>query len=241
MPAYNEAVSLPSLLRKIEGLKQKDSDLQVVVVDDGSEDDTARICEEYQGIAGLTLLRHPENRGLGRAINTGLRWAVTRAHADTVIVTMDADDTHDPALVPQMAAKIRQGYDVVIASRYQAGGEQVGLSRVRKILSWGASALLGRLFRLEGVKDYSSGFRAYRAGILQKAFDHYEENFIEARGFDCMAEILLKLRSFNVRFAEVALVLRYDRKTGASKMPVFETVCNYLFLARRVARLDDRS
>lgn len=211
----------------------------MIVVDDGSNDETVSIAEGYRETERLEVLRHPENRGLGCAIKTGLRWACERAEADDVIITMDADDTHDPALIPEMATKIRQGFDVVIASRYQSGGEQIGLSQMRKVMSWGASTLLGQIFRIDGVKDYSSGFRAYRAGILQKAFERYGDEFIEARGFDCMAEILLKLRTMNLRFAEVPLVLRYDRKAGRSKMPLVETIFNYLFLARRAARLDD--
>ncbi|KAB2952571.1 glycosyltransferase [Heliorestis acidaminivorans] len=240
LPAYNEAKSLPNLLQKFQNFRRDVEDLKIVIVDDGSQDDTAVIAESFQGLLDVEVIRHGQNRGLGCAMTTGLKWICKVAKQDDVVVTMDADDTHDPGHIPAMMEKIRRGADVVIASRYQEGGEQVGLSQVRRLMSWGASTFLGVLFGIEGVKDYSSGYRAYRVGILQQAFERFGDNFIEAQGFDCMAEILLKLRTFQPNFAEVPLVLRYDRKTGPSKMPVLETVFQYLFLARKAARLDDR-
>ncbi|MCW2277429.1 glycosyltransferase [Heliophilum fasciatum] len=241
LPAYNEAGSLPSLLRKLVRLTECVPAMQVVVVDDGSQDATLAVAEGFRGRLPLEVLHHPVNRGLGRAMMTGLRWIAERSAADDVIVTMDADDTHDPALARVMVHKLGQGYDVVIASRYQRGGEQVGLSLLRRVLSWGASWLLGRVFGIDGVRDYSSGFRAYRASVIQGAFAHFGDRLIETRGFDCMAELLLKLRSMNLRFGEVPMVLRYDRKAGRSKMPLVETVLQYFVMARRVTRMDERS
>lgn len=207
----------------------------VVVVDDGSTDNTAQVASSFQGISELVLISHKQNRGLGRAIQTGLEWAVNHARPDEIIITMDADDTHEPGIIPQMVDKIRRGADVVIASRYCGGGEQVGLSPQRRILSWGASKILGSIFNIQGVTDYSSGYRAYRASLLRQAFERYGDDFIQANGFDCMAEILLKLRALNPVAAEVPLVLRYDRKNGESKMAVGATIMRYFGLIRRAA------
>ncbi|MZP28247.1 glycosyltransferase [Heliobacterium undosum] len=238
LPAYNEAAALPRLLEKFIPLQARYPKLQVVVVDDGSADQTAEVAEGFADRLSVTVVRHGRNRGLGCAMNTGLRYVCSHGAAGDVVVTMDADDTHDPGHIPEMLEKIDRGADVVIASRYQQGGEQVGLSPLRRILSWGASTLLGWIFGIDGVRDYSSGYRAYRIGALQRAFDRFGENFIEASGFQCMAEILLKMRMLNLRFGEVPLVLRYDRKAGQSKMPVLETVLQYFFLARKVSRLE---
>ncbi|MTV48655.1 glycosyltransferase [Heliobacillus mobilis] len=238
LPAYNEAKSLPGLMPKFAELLPKFPDLHVIVVDDGSKDGTAEIAESYQRLYPVTVLRHEVNKGLGRGMMTGLRWIAENGSSDDVVVTMDADDTHDPSIIPAMVEKIKKGTHVVIASRYQDGGEQIGLSFFRKVMSWGASTLLGFIFQIDGVRDYSSGFRAYKIGVLQVAFQRFGEYFIEASGFQCMAEILLKLRTLGLRFDEVPLVLRYDRKAGPSKMPVLETVLQYFFLARKVSRLE---
>ncbi|QGG49347.1 glycosyl transferase, family 2 [Heliorestis convoluta] len=232
---------MPKLLQKFHSLRRDYEDLKIVVVDDGSQDETAAIAESFSEVLDVKVIRHGENKGLGCAMMTGLQWICEKGTPNDVVVTMDADDTHDPNHIPAMLKKMNEGADVVIASRYQQGGEQVGLSQYRRLMSWGASTFLSVLFGLEGVKDYSSGYRAYRVGLLQQAFERFGSQFIEARGFDCMAEILLKLRPFRPQFAEVPLVLRYDRKAGPSKMPVLETVFQYLFLARKAARLDDRS
>ncbi|MBM7865330.1 glycosyltransferase [Heliobacterium gestii] len=229
---------MPKLLEKFLLLQARYPKLQIVVVDDGSSDETATVAEGFADRMAVTVVRHGKNRGLGCAMKTGLRWVCEHGADGDVVVTMDADDTHDPNHIPSMLDKLDRGADVVIASRYQEGGEQVGLSPLRRVLSWGASTLLGWIFGIDGVRDYSSGYRAYRIGALRRAFDRFGEKFIEASGFQCMAEILLKMRTLNLRFGEVPLVLRYDRKAGQSKMPVLETVLQYFFLARKVSRLE---
>jgi dolichol-phosphate mannosyltransferase len=145
-----------------------------------------------------------------------------------VIVTMDADHTHPPWLIPEMARRIEAGYDVVIASRYRRGARVTGLSPFRHLMSFGARVLFALVLPTRGVRDYTSGFRAYRPPVLQQAFAIYGDELVTERGFACMAEILLKIRSMNIRICEVPLVLMYDQKVGASKMKVAKTVVNTL-------------
>ncbi|MBE0698739.1 MAG: glycosyltransferase, partial [Anaerolineaceae bacterium] len=147
-----------------------------------------------------------------------------------VLITMDADNTHNPCLIKLMDKKIRAGADLVIASRYEAGGEEVGLSRLRSFLSRGASGLLSIFFPIQGARDYTCGYRAYRGSILKRAFQVYGDSLVEERGFTCMAEILIKMHHINARVAEVPLVLRYDLKSGQSKMKVMRTILRYFVL-----------
>ena len=104
----------------------------------------------------------------------------------------------------------------------------MGLNTFRSFLSWGAGALFKFSYNIKDVRDYTCGFRTYDAKILKKAFAHYGDNFIEQRGFQCMAEILLKLNKLdkNIIFSEVPMVLRYDLKQGESKMKVLDTIFN---------------
>lgn len=100
---------------------------------------------------------------------------------------------------------------MAIASRYETGGDEVGLKLHRKILSRGASFLLDKCFKVEGAKDYTCGYRMYRRSVIKNAFNRYGENFIVENSFVCMAEILIKVAYLPARVAEVPLVLRYEK------------------------------
>ena len=84
----------------------------------------------------------------------------------------------------------------------------------RKVLSVAASALFRVLFPTPGVRDFTCGYRAYRASVLKRAMDRYGDSLFEFDGFQCMVDLLLKLRKIGARFAEVPVVLRYDLKQG---------------------------
>lgn len=224
LPAYNEAGALPSLLKKIR-TKLQTIDHQVVVVDDGSSDKTAEITENYP----LVLLRHKVNRGLGVALRTGFDYIVKSASDEDVLVTMDADDTHDPSLILKMTALL-SGHDIVIASRYCRGGEQTGVGWVRGVLSRAMSWFMGLALPVKGASDYSSGYRAYRAGILKRGFLEYGDKLLESPGFACMPEILIKLSRIGARVTEVPLVLHYEEKKSASKFNSVKLLGGYLSL-----------
>jgi dolichol-phosphate mannosyltransferase len=146
---------------------------------------------------------------------------------------MDADDTHTPLAIAQMVTRINEGFDVLIASRYRPGSSVIGVPVHRRFLSYAASLLFQSIFPIPGVRDFTCGYRAYRASVLRQAFTRYREEFINEEGFQCMVDILLKLRRMNLRFSEVPLVLRYDRKGGKSKMKVLRTSLRTLRLMVR--------
>jgi dolichol-phosphate mannosyltransferase len=145
---------------------------------------------------------------------------VGEAEDEDAIVTMDADDTHSPELIPQMVGVLGAGYDVVIASRYQPGACTMGVSTTRQVLSWGAGLLFRILLPMPGARDYTSGFRAYRASLVKQAIDRWGEQFIDRNDFSSMPRLLLRMRRLKAKAAEVPMVLRYDLKPGASKMSV---------------------
>jgi dolichol-phosphate mannosyltransferase len=229
LPAYNEERALPLLLESYSKLLgERQVDYRVIVVDDGSVDRTAELTEQYAGRMPLELLRHGINRGLGAAMRTGLSHVAKISGPADLVVTMDADNTHNPEILFQMVEKIEQGADVVIASRYETGGKEVGLTIHRKILSHGASFLIDKCFRVEGAKDYTCGYRMYRTSVIKQAFERYGEDFITENSFVCMAEILIKTAYLPAKVAEVPLVLRYDLKEGTSKMKKIRTIMRYV-------------
>lgn len=234
LPAYNEEGNLKTLLERIDFSMREDFlDFSIIVVDDGSSDRTLQIAQECARTIPIKTEKHEVNRGLGETIRDGLKIAASSCQENDIVVVMDADNTHSPGLIIGMVRSIREGCDVVIASRYTPHSYIRGLSGYRKALSYAASILFRVLFPIRGVKDYTSGFRAYRGGVLKEAFERYGNTFVSEGGFQCMVDILLKLHRMDVIFREVPLILRYDRKDGASKMKVLRTIFKTLSLAMR--------
>jgi dolichol-phosphate mannosyltransferase len=234
MPAFNERDSLPLLIpRIVQALEETPWQYDIMVVDDGSSDDTAEVVEELSTRYPVRLVRHAVNQGLGAAITTAVTQAVEGLYDDDIVVTMDADNTHPPQLITRMVPMIREGRDVVIASRFEPGGQVVGLSRFREVLSIGASWMMRLCFGLRGCKDYTCGYRAYRAGVLREANNRFRGKLVVESGFASMAELLLNLSRLGIVIGEVPLLLRYDMKEGASKMRIGRTIYRTLCMIAR--------
>ncbi len=146
LPAKNEGAALTGLLPR---LVEAWPEAEILVVDDGSTDDTAAICAAH----GVHVLRQPYSMGNGAAIKAGAR----AARGDT-LVFMDADGQHDPALIARLLARLESGYDMVVGARDWSG--QAGVSRgiANAFYNWLASRMTGF-----DVRDLTSGFRAVRA------------------------------------------------------------------------------
>lgn len=239
LPAFNEAANLPPLLKELAAVIPPASGAgEVVVVDDGSTDETATVAARRGGLP-VRVVSHDRNLGLARAIATGLGAILAHAADGDVVVTMDADNTHPLDLMPIMLERIGRGADVVIASRYAPGGTEEGVPLLRRVLSRGIGVLMRLRFRLRGVRDYSSGYRAYRVSLLRAASARHGARLIESQGFTVMAELLVKLAPLRPMIAEVPLRLRYDRKRGASKMPLRTTITEYMRLLLGRTQLRD--
>jgi dolichol-phosphate mannosyltransferase len=251
MPAYNEAASIDELLRRAAtALSAEGLPWAIVVVDDGSRDETAEIVRlAAEGNNSILLVQHPRNLGLGPAIVTGLARALeVSSDPKTLVVCMDADLTHPPEIIPQMRKAAEEGADIVIASRFQPGSRQVGLSPFRRLLSWGARRVFRLALNIPGVRDYTCGFRAFRAPVLARGFERFgRDGLIRRRGFACTDELLIKLALLNPAIRpvirEVPFILRYDLKRGKSKIRIGVTIAEtirLIFWARRELRRDSR-
>lgn len=151
LPAKNESAALVDLLPK---LRRAQPHAEIIVVDDGSTDDSAEVCRQ----AGVRLIRRPYSMGNGAAIKAG-----TRAASGDTIVFMDADGQHDPTLIDRLLARLDEGNDMVVGARDWSG--QAGVSRglANTLYNWLASRMTG--FE---VKDLTSGFRAVRANKFRE-------------------------------------------------------------------------
>lgn len=239
LPAFNEEDSIPALLPRIAELVGRvNADVRIVLVDDGSRDKTGARTRAFAAAhpeIRVDILTHVINRGLGETMRDGIEHCVAAGRAGDIIVRMDCDDSQDPSYIPALIDCLQRGNDVALTSRYQPGGGDTGLTGYRKWLSWGAGLFMKACFPMRGVRDYSSGYRAYRWEILRDAVNIYGNRFIEQKllGFSCTLEKLVKLDMLGARIAEVAHVLHYDRKKSVSKMASRPTMLGYILLAVR--------
>lgn len=234
LPAFNEERDLPGLLQRIdEAMEVAALDFEVLIVDDGSTDRTREIAEQWSEKLPLSVMSHESNQGLGATLRDGVRWACELAGEADVIITLDADNSHTPELMLRMVRLIREGHDVVIASRFARGSRVRGVPLHRRALSRVAGIVFKMLFPIAGVRDYTCGYRAYRAGVLQSVTAR-DPGFFDQDGFQVMVDILLKLRrNKTLVFGEAPLILRYDHKQGASKMDLWGTAKGTLRLIVR--------
>lgn len=233
LPAYNEEDSLPRLLPKMKTtLDITGEDYRILVCNDGSRDKTQEMLEDYAKTLPIEIIQHKINRGLGESSRDLFERASELTKPGDVIVRLDCDDTHEPEFIPSIVAKVREGYDVVIASRFAPGGGQLGVNGYRAFISRGANLFMKVFFPIKGLREYSCGFRGYNAAKIQEAIGFFGNNFIQLKGlgFTCTLEKLVKLKLIGARFGEVPFVLRYDQKQSASKMVSSITTLGYLVM-----------
>jgi glycosyltransferase involved in cell wall biosynthesis len=196
LPALNEAAALPDVLRE---LRRCCPQLDVLVVDDGSADDTAALARA-EGVAVACL---PFNLGVGGALQTGFRYAVEHGYGRAV--QFDADGQHDPSQIATLLARLDEGHDLVVGSRFTAPGHDgsYGVGRVRAgamgVLRGAVRLLSGRRFT-----DTSSGFRAFSAPLLAFYADNYPSEYLG----DTVEALLLALQG-GFRVVEVPVTMRY--------------------------------
>ncbi|MBI5944977.1 MAG: glycosyltransferase family 2 protein [Chloroflexi bacterium] len=228
VPAYNEEENIGQLLENILSLGYGSREYRVIVVNDGSRDKTEDVVLSFTGRMPVGVVSHSINQGVGAVFRTGFDAALKIAQPSDVIVTLEADNTSDLAILPEMLKKMAKGDDLVLASCYAKGGSVEGTNFWRRLLSWGANYLLVLVFPIQGVKTYSSFYRAYNADALRKAIDSYKGKLIEQPGFVCMVEALVKMQRLGISISEVPMVLRIGLRKGSSKMRIMRTIRGYV-------------
>lgn len=232
LPVYNEGSALHHLIEDIA--KQAASyPLQLVIVDDGSDDEAVKTMPE--NLLPVTVLSHQSNQGLGMAMNTGINHVLTECDPESdQLIVLDADGSHLPSQFKELLTALTVEKDVVIASRYQTGSNIYGLSFLRAFLSRGAGLMYQAFVPIPDVRDYTCGYRLYRLNKLAMAKEKYGEKLITESGFACMGELLIKLHRVGARMAEIPLQLHYERKESSSKMNIGVTV---LYTLRMLLKL----
>ena len=238
IPAFNEAANLGLLLENIKSkMGEEGYPYTIVIVDDGSTDDTQDILNGFSSQLPLRIIRHSVNQGVGEVFRRGFREALAIASPQDILITKEADNTSDINILGEIIKKVEDGYDLVLASCYAREGKIIGTSFYRRFLSGMANLLLRSFFPIEGVHTYSSFYRGYKAELIFKASSIYGPHFIEENGFACMVEVLIKLNRLNPSITEVPLVLYFKARKGKSKMKVLATIRGYLRVIRKMKKL----
>jgi dolichol-phosphate mannosyltransferase len=209
LPTYEEAENLPGIAAAILEILPSAT---LLVVDDSSPDGTGELAERLAKDQPRIRVRHrPGKEGLGRAYLDGFRVAL--AGGATEVVQMDADWSHDPAVLPSLLEPITSGRaDLVIGSRYVKGGRVLDWGLGRRIVSRGGS-LFARVVLALKPNDLTGGFKAWRASTLAAIpFDG-----VHAGGYVFQIEMTHRASRAGARVAEVPITFR-DRRIGHSKM-----------------------
>lgn len=217
LATYNEAENIAPLVHEI---RRALPSAEILIIDDNSPDGTGRIADDLVAkLPGVHVLHRPGKLGLGTAVLTAMRFAIENGF--DALINMDADFSHPPRFLPELAAGVeKQGYDVMIGSRYikggGIGGEQFNLKR--KFMSTGINTY-ARFWLGLTTRDNSGSYRCYRTAMLRRIpFDK-----VRSRGYSFMEEILYWCREAGASIGETPIVFE-NRRAGVSKINKMEAV-----------------
>jgi dolichol-phosphate mannosyltransferase len=211
VPTYNEAENLEPFVRAVlPRLASATDEHRLLIVDDSSPDGTGEIADRLAAeLDSVEVLHRAEKDGLGRAYAAGFERAL--AGGADLVLQMDVDFSHDPADLPALIAGAAEA-DLVLGSRYVAGGRVTDWGLARRLLSrggsWYARTVLG-----VGVRDLTGGFKCFRREVLERL----AVTGFGTSGFGFQVEVTYRALRSGARVHEVPIVFR-DRQAGASKM-----------------------
>jgi glycosyltransferase involved in cell wall biosynthesis len=214
IPAYNEREALPATLRE---LRAEVPEYDVLVVDDGSADETAGLARAE----GVEVVRLPFNLGVGGAVRTGLHYARDEGYRRAVV--FDADGQHSPQAIRTLLAALDEGADLVVGSRFMEGADPYELGRSRRR----AMRLLQAIVRTlsgQGFTDTTSGFRAFDRPVIELLARDYPAEYLADT-----VEVLLMVAYEGFRIVEVPASMR-ARTLGQPSTRNLKLIVNYLRL-----------
>ena len=211
VPTFNELANAPIL---IERIFKHIPNSHILIIDDGSPDKTGEKIKELQSKypATLFLLERARKSGLGSAYRTGFAWGLERGYEE--LIEMDADLSHRVRDLKKMidAKELKPNTDLVIGSRWMAGGKTENWSKSRELLSRAANLYVRAMLGM-GVKDSTAGFRIYSSSILKKL----NLDAIKSEGYSFQIEMTRAVHKLGGKIIEVPITFR-ERENGVSKM-----------------------
>lgn len=218
LPTYREAENIANIIEDIEHLPLNTS---ILVIDDSSPDGTEEVVKNLQKkYDNLVLCVRPVKSGLGTAITDGFRIFLASESPPKCIVTMDADYSHNPMVLPQLVSVMQSGCGIVIGSRYCLGGKTCGWPFTRKVISRAANFVAKSLMGLR-LRDCTSGFRCYSTSFVKVAIGS-----LHSQTYEIQIETVRQALSRGFKVEEVP-ILFINRKRGKSKL-TFAEIQGYL-------------
>ncbi len=226
LATYNEMENLPEV---VAGVRRAMPQADLLFVDDNSPDGTGRwIAELAERDQRVAAIHRPHKLGVGSATLAALQHAVDRQY--NFVVALDADGSHDPHHIPAMLEAMEvpgePAPDIVIGSRYVAGGGTVGWPWYRRLMSRGVNAFARLMLGLP-VSDCSGAFRCTRVELLQRI----DLASCRSRGYALLEELLWRYKRADAVFCEIPIVFS-NRKHGHSKINTRESISAVLMLTR---------
>jgi len=212
IPTYNEKDNITKLIDSLLDVFKfiKNFEMHILVVDDNSPDGTGQFVETYTKLHYNVHLITGEKKGLGAAYIRGFKYGMNKFD---VLLTMDADLSHNPKKIPELLKQIEQGYDLVIGSRYVKGGSTPDWNLQRKIISKGGNLFAKIVGGLHNVNDCTSGFRAIKTDLLKKI----DFRYLATKGYAFLTTSLYELYMADARIKEIPITF-CDRKFGETKL-----------------------
>jgi dolichol-phosphate mannosyltransferase len=213
LATYNERDNLPKLIEEIHSYVPA---AHVLVVDDNSPDGTGKLADELAAAdSRIHVLHRPDKLGLGTATLAAMRYAMENGYG--YLQNLDADFSHPPRYLPAILAGMAD-HDVMIGSRYVAGGGTENWPLFRRVLSKSVNGVVRFLFRMP-VMDASGAYRCYRVSKLKEA--RLEET--KSRGYSFQQEVLFRCHMAGCRLGETPIIFE-NRRAGSSKVNTKEAL-----------------
>lgn len=227
VPVYNEKANVEPTARAIlDAFDQFSSDLEILFVDDNSPDGTADEVERVSGFAPqIRLVQHGKKEGMGAAHRAGYEAAQGK-----YVMCIDADLSQSPADLLKMKDKLESGYDLVIGSRYMAGGEQIGKSFIRDVGSRGMNFICRYLLGIP-LTDCTHTFRAFRRSVFEDVAEKLDQK--GHPNFQVQFSFWIIKKGF--RATEIPIIFTERAKDrGQSKLSIKKEVPSFLQLVSRL-------
>lgn len=208
IPTYNESANIRRLLKEVSSrLANAQLHYEIVVVDDNSPDGTAEVVRNIARATHSRLISRKQKAGIGSAYQAGIRNST-----GDIVITMDADFSHDPVMIRHMVEEIRRGNDIVLGSRYARGGKIERWSLYRRVVSKTANKLAKLVLGLH-TNDLTTGYRAYSRNALRKiGFDR-----LTSTGYSIQMETVFRAEAAKLKIKEIPITFR-DRTRSSSKL-----------------------
>lgn len=230
IPTYNEKENIIDLVQQILALPL---DSGVIIVDDNSPDGTGQVADELAGqTAAVSVVHRPGKLGLGTAYIAGFKQGL--ATGAELLITMDADFSHNPAYIPGLVELARY-YHITIGSRYVPGGGVSNWGWQRRFLSWGANAFARTILGLKA-RDCTAGFRCYHREVLL----NIDLDRIFSNGYSFLVEMIFKCQRLGFTVGEIPIIFA-NRQRGKSKISqreIYKAIYTVMYLS--VSRLKSR-